>query len=158
MRTGTHYFPRCAAAIERNRQKFGLKKIDETAGESTNILPPTNNLNIPPVGYHRRSESCDLRHERVTDVQKSTLAPIASGLGGIVSNATEKCGSLRSMDTTNIFQASQMSPDPQRHLGYINYRGFECKTNDNELLSNKKNVRLTLSHPFLVIQILNRWQ
>lgn len=50
MRTGVHYFPRGVngvAAVERSRQKFGLNKIDETAGETI-------------ITNHRRTESCDL--------------------------------------------------------------------------------------------------
>lgn len=51
MRTGTHYFPRGVsgvAAVERNCQKFGLNKIEETANESG-----------AQAGSHRRTESLD---------------------------------------------------------------------------------------------------
>lgn len=122
MRTGTHYFPRGVAAIERNRQKFGLKKIDETASESTNIVPAANKLDISPVGCHRKSESCDSRHERETETKKTASAP----MNGFVCNTGEKCGSMRSMDVIKMLQPSQMSSDLQSHLGYRSYRGFEC--------------------------------
>lgn len=116
MRTGTHYFPRGIAAIERNRQKFGLNKIEETAGESANIASSANIVDTSSAGNHRRSESCDLRRERSTGTQATaTVANVLSG-----------GGSTHSMDLTKMFQTSQMSPDPQRHLGYRSYRGFEC--------------------------------
>lgn len=98
MRTGTHYFPRGVngvAAVERNCQKFGLNKIEETANESGT-----------QVSNHRRTESFDFTRCNVA-----------------IASATNANSSI---------VMRTMSPDIQRRLAYENYRGFECKANQNE--------------------------
>lgn len=130
MRTGTHYFPRGVAAVERNRQKFGLNKIEETVGESvcTTSITANNSKNCS-ASNHRRTESCDLNDKRQTTSASTTTATTTilnssncNGLG--INGAT-----ILSKEICNLMQTnshSRMSPDLQRHLAYQTYRGFEC--------------------------------
>lgn len=107
MRTGTHYFPRGVtgvAAVERNCQKFGLNKIEETASETMTTMTATATTIL---SNHRRTESCDLGESKLKTA--SALVPTSKDAN------------------TSVIAMRTMSPDVQRHLVYQNYRGFECK-------------------------------
>lgn len=119
MRTGTHYFPRGVtgvAAVERNCQKFGLNKIEETASEvaaatttSTTTISAKAATTVATtiLSNHRRTESCDLGKSKLRAA--TALVPTSNDA------------------KTSVIAMRAMSPDAQRRLAYQNYRGFECK-------------------------------
>lgn len=86
------------ASVERNRQKFGLNKIEETVGETMII------------SSHRRTESCDLGKRQ----------------SHLNSNKTSD-GVAVAKENFGFIITSGMSPDLQRRLAYQNYKGLECK-------------------------------
>lgn len=110
MRTGTHYFPRGVtgvAAVERNCQKFGLNKIEETASEAAATTTTTTATVTTILSNHRRTESCDLGKSKLKTA--SALVPTSNDA------------------KTSVIAMRAMSPDVQHRLAYHNYRGFECK-------------------------------
>lgn len=133
MRTGTHYFPRgvnAVAAVERSRQKFGLNKIEETAGESVcanSQASSTSENNHNIVSNHRRTESCDLSHRRQsTGILSSSTTTTTTN-----NNCNGSGAPILPKEMCNLLQAntqSRMSPDLQRHLALQTYKGFECKS------------------------------
>lgn len=95
------------AAVERNCQKFGLNKIEETASETTTTTTTTATA-MTILSNHRRTESCDLGKSKLKTA--TALVPPST-------NDTK----------TSVIAMRAMSPDVQRRLAYPNYRGFECK-------------------------------
>lgn len=132
MRTGTHYFPRgvnAVAVVERSRQKFGLNKIEETAGETICTTSITNVTSNALISNHRRTESCDLsyqRHQTVNNIFSSQIICNSSNNN----NKNTSVAPIVSKEVSSLLHTnthSSMSPDLPRHLAYQTYRGFECK-------------------------------
>lgn len=129
MRTGTHYFPRNingVAAVERNRQKFGLNKIEETAAENAPVALPH--------GKHRRTESCDsnqpLPARSVANLQSSLHRKIIhSGQTSNISSLEKNIPMTGAKDIRNYSLERGLSPDLQRQLAFQSYKGMECKYN-----------------------------
>lgn len=124
MRTGTHYFPRGVtgvAAVERNCQKFGLNKIEETAGESAIATTLTTSATASHTtifsSNHRRTESYDLGKSKLKTTSLASLGPTTATTTIRTSNDHK----------TSVIAMQTMSPEVQRRLAYQNYRGFECK-------------------------------
>lgn len=115
MRTGTHYFPRGVAsaggpnAIDKNRQKFGLNKIDETSSIGANIVD--NGMSNGNYYHHRRTESMSCEPvRRILGVPPPNMDAI--------------------MCNTNLCSATPspgLSPDVQRRLALATYKAMECK-------------------------------
>lgn len=135
MRTGTHYFPRVngVAAVERNCQKFGLNKIEETANE--NATTPSSSQ--PPLSELLMSSMTTTVSASMSS-STSTTASMASSTANCHRRAesfdfSRNCSSPFAMSVNASKDASEsivmrtMSPDIQRRLAYQNFRGFECK-------------------------------
>lgn len=96
------------AAVERNCQKFGLNKIEETASEMTATTTAAAAATATTIlSHHRRTESCDLAKSKLKTA--SVLVPTSNDA------------------KTSVIAMRAMSPDVQRRLAYQNYRGVECK-------------------------------
>lgn len=140
MRTGTHYFPRAAAAGDPSRVKFALNKIDETpaavgnGGQHNNQhqqqLQQQQQTNGLTVASQRRLESmsCEMARRHFPAVVRGLTATgtslvVTETLGFASSNGHQ----VLAMASKNLTAATGLSPDVQRRLTIQSYKGMECE-------------------------------